>query len=26
VIDYRRKRTMNSLDELIDGVTEDDAP
>jgi RNA polymerase sigma-70 factor (ECF subfamily) len=24
VIDYRRKRTMNSLDELIDGVTEDD--
>ncbi|MGA2572536.1 MAG: RNA polymerase sigma factor [Terracidiphilus sp.] len=24
VIDYRRKRTMNSLDELIDGDTEDD--
>ena len=24
VIDHRRKRTMNSLDELIDGVTEDD--
>src|ERR1039458_5814471 len=23
VIDYRRKRTMNSLDELIDGVTEE---
>lgn len=24
VIDYRRKRTMSSLDELIDGATEDD--
>jgi len=24
VIDHRRKRTMNSLDELIDGTTEDD--
>jgi RNA polymerase sigma-70 factor (ECF subfamily) len=24
VIDHRRKRTMNSLDELIDGATEDD--
>lgn len=24
VIDFRRKRTMNSLDELIDGATEDD--
>jgi len=26
VIDYRRKRTMASLDELFDGATEDDRP
>ena len=26
VIDYRRKRTMNSLDELIDGSSDDDRP
>jgi len=26
VIDQRRKRTMNSLDELIDGASEDDRP
>ena len=26
VIDQRRKRTMNSLDELVDGATEDDRP
>src|SRR5208283_2598183 len=26
VIDQRRKRTMNSLDELVEGATEDDRP
>src|SRR5215469_5569353 len=26
VIDYRRKRTLASLDELVDGTTEDDRP
>ncbi|HEY3704478.1 MAG TPA: sigma-70 family RNA polymerase sigma factor [Terracidiphilus sp.] len=26
VIDYRRKRTLASLDELLDGTTEDDRP
>lgn len=26
VIDQRRKRTMNSLDELVDGATDDDKP
>jgi RNA polymerase sigma-70 factor (ECF subfamily) len=26
VIDYRRKRTLASLDELVDGATEDDRP
>src|SRR5579863_9355519 len=26
VIDLRRKRTMNSLDELVDGATDDDRP
>src|SRR5580692_11498325 len=26
VIDYRRKRTLASLDELVDGSTEDDRP
>jgi RNA polymerase sigma-70 factor, ECF subfamily len=26
VIDQRRKRTMNSLDELVDGATDDDRP
>ena len=26
VIDHRRKRVLNSLDELVDGATEDDRP
>ena len=26
VIDFRRKRTMSSLDELVDGAAEDDRP
>jgi RNA polymerase sigma-70 factor, ECF subfamily len=26
VIDHRRKRTMNSLDELVEGATDDDRP
>ncbi len=26
VIDHRRKRTLNSLDELVDGATDDDRP